>query len=174
MVCVVDTWSVDISSAEKQITMAAIMKPKQARSEESLVEAIESWDRDHCELLRIDSSCGLRYPFRITAFENLLLQSILLHLEQQMDSTLNEDCEGLWNRVYDWALRKRLPASKNRPGAVANVNSEIPVNLPRTANDSQAQCGDESDSYVDCGNGVWADRDNASPEALALAAVGRG
>ena len=167
------TWSVDISSAAKQITMAAIMNPKQARNEETLAEAIESWDRDQRELLLIDSSCELKDPFRITAFKSLLPNALLSHLEQNLDPHL-EQYENLRNRVYGWALRKRLSASKNRPGAVANVAPDIPFNLSRTANDSSSQSGlsTESNRYVDCGDGVWVDRTLASEETLL--AVGRG
>jgi len=160
-------WSQDISIQAKQAGILSIMNPTRATSDETLADRIENWDREQIELLKVDSSCELRAPFILEAFKHLLPEKVLKHIDEQMDQTVSNDYEKLRQKVYGWALKKRLEQRdkiKHKPGnSVDHVNTEIPSNLGSdpaqnnhsgTQNQTQWGGGQEAGWYDEWGNWI--------------------
>jgi hypothetical protein len=131
-------WSQDISMQARQAGILSIMNPTRAASDETLADRIESWDREQIESLKVDSSCELRAPFILNAFKQLLPEKVLKHIDEQMDQTVSNNYEKLSllrQKVYGWALKKRLEQrekGKSKSNDVNNVNPDIPSDLPDT------------------------------------------
>jgi hypothetical protein len=124
----------DISAQAKQKDMMSIMVPTRATSDETLADRIESWDADQIDLLKVDPTCELRPPVTLSAFKNLLPEKVLKHVDEQMDSSLSDNYEKLRQKVYGWALKKRVEAkdAKGKARNVDQVNQDIPNDLPDT------------------------------------------
>jgi len=127
-------WSVDISSSAKHVSINQIMNPECARSGPELAEAIEKWDQDQIELLKIDPKCALPDVFRLPAFKKLLPQDVLDHVENQMDSAISDNYQEVRKRVYGWALKRRLNEKSVSNGPIDEVSGGIPMGLGQPPN----------------------------------------
>ena len=157
-------WSVDISSEAKQQSMNKIMNPPPAASEEVLADAIEKWDRDQVELLKVDPSCELPTAFKLPAFKNLFPPAVLNHVQNQMDSTVSDNYLEVRKRVYAWALRKRLQTQSAGSGN-GGVNQ---VDLPDELTPVQAQ------SYAPWSGQPWGGGDTGGSWGLDNVGKGKG
>ena len=123
------TWATDVSNVAKQVDMGHIMNPVRCTKDEELADRIELWDKDHRELVLIDSRCELKDPWRLVAFKCLLTEKMLDFVENQMDPAINDNYDEVRKRVYRWALKKRQAAPDHK-GSRPVHPLEIPDQLP--------------------------------------------
>ena len=125
------TWSVDISSNAKHESMGKIMHPDRVKQGCDLADAIEKWDQDQLNLLKVDPKSELPESFRLSAFKKLLPAEVLDHIENQMETSLSDNYAEVRKRVYNWALKKRLAGRSGESGGDMNtINSDgIPDQL---------------------------------------------
>ena len=143
-------WSVDISSNAKHVCVSKIMNPDPARSNEELADAIEKWDRDQMNLMKIDPKCVLTDPLKLPAFKKILTPEMLEHVENQMDSSISDNYTEVRKRVYGWALKKRLNSKQDSSGGLDQLSgTQIPDNLGNTPTwgGGQSQPGYQPTSY---------------------------
>ena len=78
-------WFMRTTGLRQPERMAALMTPKQAKSEEDLADAIEAWEREERELCYGSEKLTLTDPWTITALKAILPQRTKDHVE--MDSS---------------------------------------------------------------------------------------
>ena len=119
------TWSVDISDEAKQLAMNEIMNPKPAKSDAELASHIEAWDYKCAELLKVDSKCELKDPFRLVAFKSLLTNTMSTYIINQIDPAFTNDYDFIRSKVYAWALRQRFTHKATGGMNAMNIPDDI-------------------------------------------------
>ena len=111
--------------------MGKITCPDRVKQGSDLADAIEKWDQDQLNLLKVGPKSELPESFRLSAFKKLLPAEVLDHIENQMETSLSDNYVEVRKRVYNWALKKRLAGRSGEPGGDMNaVNSDgIPDQL---------------------------------------------